>query len=73
MVLLQFSIKIIGVYFVNSVVDSNNWEKLLLKINKKNHIWDRVQLFSEGKNNHKPNPFTKTMVHWSNIHYSIIY
>ena len=49
MVLLQFSIKIIGVYFVNSVVDSNNWEKLLLKINKKNHIWDRVQLFFRGK------------------------
>ena len=44
--------KIIGVYFVNSVVDSN-WEKLLLKINKKNHVWDifgtKCNSYSEEK------------------------
>ena len=33
----------------------------------------KVRLPSRGKNNVKPNPFIKTMVHRSNTHYSEMY
>ena len=38
----------------------------------KNQIWNRVRLSLRGKNNHVLNPFIKTMVYRSNIHYSKI-
>ena len=39
---------------------------------RKNQIWNKKRLSLREKNNLKLNPFIKTMVHRSNIHYSRI-
>ena len=38
MVLSQFSIKLFGVHFGNSVLDNSNWEKISHSLTKKLHI-----------------------------------
>ena len=41
MVWSQFSIKIFGVHFGNSVVDNSNWDKISHSLTKKLHMWGR--------------------------------
>ena len=41
----QFSIKIIGVNFANSVLDNSSCDKTSQGITKKTHIWNRVRVF----------------------------
>ena len=45
----QFSIKIIGVTFVNSILNNSNWDKISEGLIKKIHIWNRVRHFSRDK------------------------
>ena len=45
----QFSIKIIGVSFVNSILDNSNWDKISEGIIKKIHIRSKVRLSLRGK------------------------
>ena len=50
MTCLQFSIKIIRVYFVNSAHDNMiNWDKIYDNLTKKIYIWSRMQLSLRGK------------------------
>ena len=53
----QFTIKIIGVHFGNSVVVNNNWDKVNDKLTNKVHPWNKVMLSLRGKNNCQSNPF----------------
>ena len=41
MVWSQFSIKIFGVHFGNSVLDNSNWDKISHSLTKKLHMWGR--------------------------------
>ena len=41
---LQFFIKILGVNFHNSILDSSNWHKIKEGAIRKIHIWNRVRL-----------------------------
>ena len=60
MVWSQFSIKIIGLHFGNSVLDNSDWDKIshcLTKIFKKSTFETECNsLCDEKKKNCKPNP-----------------
>ena len=43
----QYSIKILGDNFRNSILDNPNWDKISEEIIKKKHIWNRVNLLSK--------------------------
>ena len=73
MVWSQFSIKILGVHFVNFVLDNNNWDLINDKSTKKIIFKTDCDSLWEGKINRKPKPVIKTMAHRSNIYYSKIY
>ena len=66
MVWSQFSIKTFGVYFLNSVLDNNNWDRINEKLTKKSYLEQRATLFVNKRNNRKPNAFIETLVHRSN-------
>ena len=67
MVWSQFSIKIIGLHFGNSVLDNSDWDKISHSLTKKfkkstfqtecNSLCDEKK-----KKNCKPNPLTQTLV-----------
>ena len=40
MVWSQFSIKIFGVHFGNSVLDNSNWDKISPSLTKKSHTYE---------------------------------
>ena len=44
MVWSQFSVKIFGVHFGNSVLDNSNWNKISHSLAKKLNTWNRVPL-----------------------------
>ena len=63
MVWSQFSIKIIGVNFGNSFLDSSNWDKISHSLAKKKNQFLEQQsetLFEMIKKNCKPNPIIQT-------------
>ena len=74
MVWSQFSIKILGVYFGNYVLDNSNWDKISPSLTRKNQYFEQsATIFGIKKKNCKPNPFIQTLVCGSNIYYSKIY
>ena len=77
MVWSQFSIKILGVHFGNSVLHNSNLDQISHRLTKKkkkkkklgtgcNSLWDEKQ-------NYKLNSPIQALVYRSNIHYSKIY
>ena len=44
MVWSQFSIKILGAHFGNSVLDYSSWDKISHSLAKKINIWKKAQL-----------------------------
>ena len=44
MVSSDFSIKTLGEYFGNSVLNNNKWDKINDNFTKRNHTWNRAQL-----------------------------
>ena len=45
----NFSIKILGITFDNTVSDNSNWDKISANIAKRIHIWNRVRLSLRGR------------------------
>ena len=67
----QFSSKILGANFGNSILDNSNWDKVSEGVNKKFHIRNRVTLsLRDKKDNCKPNPLIQIGEHRLNIYYS---
>ena len=48
---LQFSIKILGVHFGNSVIDNSNWDEISRSLTKKINIWSRAMRKKKCKSN----------------------
>ena len=71
----QFSIKILGVYFGNSVIDNSNWDKISHSLTKNQHyaLWTQCNSLWDENRNCKPNPIIQTLVYRSNIHNFKIY
>ena len=49
----QFSIKILGVHFANSVLDNSNWDKINHSLPKKNHYLKQTATLSWMKKKKK--------------------
>ena len=45
----RFSIKILGVHFVNSILDNNTWDKINEKLPKKSNLEQSATFFDRDK------------------------
>ena len=72
MVWSQFSIKIRGLHFGNSVLDNSSWNKINHSLTKKNQYLEPSATLFEIKKNCKPKTLIQTLVYRSNIYYSKI-
>ena len=74
MVWFQFSIKILGVDFSNSLLHCSSWDKISHILAKKNQYFEQgATPFEMKKKNCKSNSVIQTLVYRSNICYSKIY
>ena len=68
MVCSQFSVKILGVHYGNSVLDNSNYDKISHSSAKNQCLEQSKTLFEMKKKNCKSNSLIQTLIYRSNIY-----